>query len=232
MGKSSSPTPSTRNSSADEPQTRMLIVGAGPGGLCMGARMRMASREDFIVIERADDLGGTWRDNIYPGCACDVPSHLYSLSFAQKPDWSRLYPTQPELLVYINDVAQKYGLRPHIRFRTALVRAQWDEAKALWRVRRTKARSLRAILSPPSARCMCRLSPSFWGSTLSRANHSIPPNGTSASTSLARMLRSLARARARFNSCRRLLAKSAKLSVFQRTAPWILPKLDRALSLP
>jgi cation diffusion facilitator CzcD-associated flavoprotein CzcO len=113
---------------------RVAIVGTGFGGLGMAARLRQAGIESFTIYEKARAVGGTWRDNTYPGAACDVPSHLYSLSFAPKTDWSRRFPEQREILAYLNDVADRFELRPKIRFGTELSAAAWDEDGSVWRL--------------------------------------------------------------------------------------------------
>lgn len=89
----------------------IAILGAGFAGLCMAIKLQAAGRHDFLVFEKAARLGGTWRDNTYPGCACDVPSHLYSYSFAQNPRWSRIYAPQPEILAYLENVATRHDQR-------------------------------------------------------------------------------------------------------------------------
>ena len=97
------------------PTPRVAIIGSGFGGIGMGCRLRQAGIESFTIYEKADSVGGTWRDNTYPGAACDVPSHLYSLSFAPKTDWSRKFPEQHEILQYLEEVTDRFGLRPHLR---------------------------------------------------------------------------------------------------------------------
>jgi cation diffusion facilitator CzcD-associated flavoprotein CzcO len=114
-------------------QTRALIIGTGFSGLGMAIALRKQGT-DFVILEKADDVGGTWRDNIYPGCACDVPSHLYSFSFEPKPNWSRMFSPQPEILEYLRGVADKYGLRRHIRFGARVERAHWDDDEHRWHV--------------------------------------------------------------------------------------------------
>src|SRR5215468_3844168 len=96
--------------------TRILIIGTGFAGIGMAVRLRRSGYDDFVVLERADDVGGTWRDNTYPGCRCDVPSHLYSFSFAPNPEWSSTFSPQPEIYAYIRRVAEREGLLPHVRF--------------------------------------------------------------------------------------------------------------------
>lgn len=98
----------------------------------MGCRLRQAGIETFTIYEKADAVGGTWRDNTYPGAACDVPSHLYSLSFAPKADWSRKFPEQHEILGYLEGVVEEFGLRPHLRLGTELVSATWNEERQRW----------------------------------------------------------------------------------------------------
>ncbi len=98
--------------------TRIAIVGGAHSGLCMGMQLKLAGIHDFVVLEKASTLGGTWRDNTYPGASCDAPSFLYSFSFAQKTDWSRRFAWQPELLGYSVECAVKHGLLPHFRFDT------------------------------------------------------------------------------------------------------------------
>src|ERR1700716_252934 len=105
----------------------VAIVGSGFAGLGMAIRLKQAGIEDFVVLERAEDVGGTWRDNTYPGCACDVPSHLYSFSFAPNPNWSRSYSPQAEIWNYLRDCAQRYGILPHVRFGHEVLEAAWDE---------------------------------------------------------------------------------------------------------
>ena len=120
------------NHSAKE--TDILIIGAGFSGLATGTNLLREGIEDFRIIDRGHEVGGTWRDNTYPGAACDVPSHLYSLSFAQDFDWSRSFGTQPEIADYQRSVAVEEGLYPHIDFRTEMVDARWDDAAGRWLV--------------------------------------------------------------------------------------------------
>src|SRR5690242_9377623 len=102
-----------------------IIVGAGFSGLCAGIGLRRAGIEDFVILEKADQVGGTWRDNAYPGAACDIPSHLYSYSFEPNPRWSRAYGGQAEILAYLEHCATAYGLRPHLRFGAHVERATY-----------------------------------------------------------------------------------------------------------
>ncbi len=113
---------------------RIGIVGAGPGGLCAAIRLRRAGYTDLVVWERAPGVGGTWRHNSYPGCACDIPSHLYSFSFEPKVDWTRPYSPQPEIRAYLEHCVDAYGLAPHLRLGTGVTAARWDDDASVWQV--------------------------------------------------------------------------------------------------
>jgi cation diffusion facilitator CzcD-associated flavoprotein CzcO len=115
-------------------QLDAIVIGAGFGGLAAAIKLKKAGFGRLAVLEKADRLGGTWRDNTYPGAACDVPSRLYSYSFALNPNWSRAYSGQPEIQAYMEDCADRFGVRPMLRFNAEVERADWDEAAKLWRV--------------------------------------------------------------------------------------------------
>jgi cation diffusion facilitator CzcD-associated flavoprotein CzcO len=115
-------------------EVRFAIIGTGFAGIGAAIALRQAGYRDLVVLERAGDVGGTWRDNIYPGCRCDVQSNLYSFSFAPKPDWSETYPSQPEVRSYLRDVAARYGVLPSIRFGHEVTAARWEEPAQRWRV--------------------------------------------------------------------------------------------------
>lgn len=114
--------------------TDVLVLGAGFAGVCAGARLRASGRTDFVVLDRGTEPGGTWRDNTYPGCECDVPSTLYSFSFAPNPDWSRVFAPQPEIQRYLGDVIERTGVRPHLRLGVEVHGADWDDEARRWRV--------------------------------------------------------------------------------------------------
>ena len=128
---------------------RVLIIGAGFAGLGLAMLLRRRGEEDFLILEKGDEPGGTWRDNSYPGAACDVPSHLYSFSFEPKTDWSRRYAPQPEIFAYVRQCIDNHGLQPKIRCNSEVAEAWFDEAAALWRVTTTDgaAFSARALVS-------------------------------------------------------------------------------------
>jgi cation diffusion facilitator CzcD-associated flavoprotein CzcO len=112
----------------------VAIIGTGFAGLGMAIQLKAAGYHDITIFEKADDVGGCWRDNTYPGAACDVPSHLYSFSFEPKTDWSRRFAPQPEILQYLRDTAVKYDVRRHIRFRTEVSAATFDEGAGRWHI--------------------------------------------------------------------------------------------------
>ena len=106
----------------------MLIIGAGFGGLGMAIELGRAGEHDVLLLEKGGDVGGVWRENTYPGAACDIPSHLYSFSFEPNPHWSRAYSPQAEILAYLRHCADKYGVRDKIRFGCEVTAAAFDEA--------------------------------------------------------------------------------------------------------
>ncbi|HAD46119.1 MAG TPA: 4-hydroxyacetophenone monooxygenase, partial [Alcanivorax sp.] len=111
---------------------KVAIVGGGFGGLCMAIKLREAGIEDFVLLEKAEQVGGTWRDNSYPGCACDVQSHMYSFSFEGNPDWSARYSGWKEIQDYILRTTEKHGIQEKTRFNAEVCGAHFDQDKALW----------------------------------------------------------------------------------------------------
>lgn len=208
----------------------VLIVGAGFAGLGMAIRLKQSGRHGFLVIERADDLGGTWRDNTYPGCACDVPSHLYSYSFAPNPDWSRSFSGQPEIRDYIRRVADAHQVRPHIRFGAELLGADWDPAACRWRVRTSRgeltAGALIAGLGPlsqPSVPALPGLD-SFAGTAFHSAtwDHQHELTG--------RKVAVIGTGASAIQFVPEIAGQVGQLTLFQRTAPWVMPRRDRSIS--
>ena len=124
--------------------SRVAILGAGFCGLGMAIRLLETGRSDFTIFEKAAGVGGTWRENTYPGCACDIASHLYSFSFEQDSGWSRTYAPQPEILRYLERVAAKHDLLERIRFNTEVVRLDWDGASRCWQLTAADGRTFTA----------------------------------------------------------------------------------------
>ncbi len=119
-------------------RVRVAIIGSGFAGLATAVRLKQEGIHDFLVLERAPDLGGTWRDNSYPGCACDVPSNLYSFSFALNPRWSRAFSPQAEIHDYLRRTAEEFGIVPHIAFSAEVMQAVWHEADQEWELETPK----------------------------------------------------------------------------------------------
>ncbi|NPT56006.1 flavin-containing monooxygenase [Paraburkholderia elongata] len=130
---------------AEKPLTA-VIIGTGFAGIGMAIALRRANVHDFVILERSHDVGGVWRDNSYPGAACDVPSHLYSFSFEPNPDWSRTFAPQSEIHTYLQNCARKYQLGSHIRFGSEVASAEYDEQRSLWRVTLTDGTQQSATL--------------------------------------------------------------------------------------
>jgi cation diffusion facilitator CzcD-associated flavoprotein CzcO len=123
---------------------RIVIIGAGPGGICAAIRLRQEGFDDFTILEKSDGVGGTWQHNRYPGAECDVPSHLYSFSFEPKADWSKPYGRQPEIRKYMQACVERYDLEPHLRLGTEVRSAVWDDDAARWRIETAAGETLEA----------------------------------------------------------------------------------------
>jgi cation diffusion facilitator CzcD-associated flavoprotein CzcO len=208
----------------------IVIVGSGFAGLCMAIRLRRAGVHDFVVLEKGDDVGGTWRDNTYPGCACDVESHLYSYSFEPNPAWTRRFAPQREILAYLRHCADKYGVRPHIRFGVELVGADYDADDATWRLRlqndeRLTARALvlgvGALHHPliPELPGIERFRGRAFHSA--RWDHAYPLDG--------KRVAMIGTGASAIQIVPEIAPRAAKLTLFQRTPPWILPKPDATI---
>jgi cation diffusion facilitator CzcD-associated flavoprotein CzcO len=204
-----------------------VIVGSGFAGLCAAIKLDEAGRGDYLVLERNSEVGGTWEANSYPGCACDVPSHLYSFSFAPNPDWRHAFSRQPQILDYLKGVADRYQLYPRIRFHTALTGAAWDEESGRWTIETSRGSLTADVLilgagglSDPSIPKIPGIE-SFEGTTFHSAtwdhDHDLRGErvaviGTGASA---------------IQFIPHVQELAERLSVFQRTAPWVLPRRDR-----
>lgn len=125
-----------------KPSVRIAIIGTGFSGLGMGIKLKEAGYNDFVILEQGDDIGGTWHENHYPGCACDIESALYSFSFEQNPNWTRMYAQQDEIKAYLKYCAEKHGLTDHIRLNTHVAGARFDERRRRWNVETCSAPAL------------------------------------------------------------------------------------------
>ena len=210
------------------PHWRVAIIGAGAGGLGLAIRLAKSHHRNFVLFEASDGVGGTWRSNTYPGAACDVPSHLYSYSFARKPDWTKTYAEQPEILRYFEDCAERFDISRHVRANTRIMSARWDEAALRWRLTDADGGVYEAdvlvsavgTFATPSLPAIAGLDsfagPRFhsarWEHEHDLAGRRVAVIGTGASA--AQIVPELAK-------------KVEFLHVFQRTPQWILPRSDK-----
>lgn len=209
----------------------VLIIGSGFAGLCMAIRLKQAGIEDFVVLEKAGELGGTWRDNSYPGCACDVQSHLYSFSFEPNPNWSRMFAPYWEIQAYLKHCAEKYDVLRHIRFNEGVERAEYDEARAEWVVRTSRGTEHRArvlvsgmgFLSIPAVPDIPgrerfageQFHSAQWNHDYDLAGKRVAVIGTGASA---------------IQFVPAIASRVESIDLYQRTPSWVLPKPDRAIT--
>jgi cation diffusion facilitator CzcD-associated flavoprotein CzcO len=209
---------------------RVAVIGTGFGGLGAAVRLRREGITDFAVLERADAVGGAWRDNSYPGCSCDVPSHLYSFSFAPNPEWPRAFSGQQHIRDYLERVTDIYRLRPHIRFNTEVEQARWDTDSKRWHIRTTQGGltadvliSATGPLSDPKLPDIPGLAEfpgrvfhsSRWDHTYEFKGKRVAVIGTGASA---------------IQIVPAIQPEVAQLTVVQRTPPWVLPRVDRRVA--
>lgn len=209
----------------------VVIVGSGFAGLCMAIKLQEAGIDDYVILERADAIGGTWRDNHYPGCACDVPAHLYSFSFFPNPDWSRTYAPQPEIRAYIERCAAHYQLHKKVRFSAEVNAAELDERAATWTVRTSDGRAfvgdflVAAIggLSRPTLPNIPGLE-RFAGRTWHSAtwDHDAPLDGKTVAV--------IGTGASAIQFVPQIAPRVGQLHLFQRTPPWILPRQEQVFS--
>jgi cation diffusion facilitator CzcD-associated flavoprotein CzcO len=207
--------------------TDVLIVGSGFSGLGMAINLRRSGREDFIVIDKADEVGGTWRENTYPGCACDIPSHMYSFSYALNPDWTNSYSAQPEIWNYLRRVADDFDLRPKLHFGIEMTSARWDDSDQVWRVSTAQGATYTArvlvsgigglhlpnipVLPGQEQFRGVAFHSARWRHDVDLAGKRVAVLGTGASA---------------IQFVPEIAKQAEHVTVYQRTAPWVLPKAD------
>ena len=205
--------------------TGIVIAGAGFAGIGMGIALKRAGYHDFVILEKESDLGGAWRDNTYPGCACDVPAPLYSYSFELNPFWTTLYAPQQEIWDYLRGCAAKYGLDQHIRYDCPVERMDWDDEARRWQIAAGSGYFARAVVSAggalhlpsyPDIPGAARFGgPAFhsarWDHSAELTGRRVAVIGTGASA--IQFVPGIAK-------------QAAGLTVFQRTAPWLFPRLE------
>jgi cation diffusion facilitator CzcD-associated flavoprotein CzcO len=207
----------------------IAIIGSGFGGLGTAIRLRQRGMHDFVVLERAGDVGGTWRDNTYPGCACDVQSHLYSFSFAPNPDWSRSFSPQPEIQAYLRRCAREFGILPHLRFHHEVTDARWDADVQRWRIRTTRGTYTAQVLVNAAGALSDPVIPDLPGLDRfqGRAFHSARwDHGCDLRGKRVAVVGTGASA---IQFVPEIQPLAERLHVFQRTPPWILPRHQRDL---
>lgn len=206
---------------------QVAIIGAGPGGLCMAKRLLDEGITDFRLLERSDDVGGTWNHNSYPGCECDVPSALFSFSFEFKTDWSKPYGTQPEILAYMRGIAEKYGILPHVRFGDGVAAADWDEVSATWLLTTDSGATLRARAVVSAVGMFNEIVwpdiegfDSFGGTVFhsARWNHDHDLTGERVAV--------VGSAASAVQFVPEIVKTAGQVHLFQRTANWVMPKDD------
>ena len=212
---------------SDPREVGFLIIGAGFSGLGAAMRLLEAGHTDLIVLERANDVGGTWRDNVYPGCRCDVQSNLYSYSFAPKPDWSETFPSQPELWDYIKTLTKARGLRDYLRFGHEVTAARWDAVSGRWQVSTTQgefaARYLIAgvgALVEPSLPDIVGIG-SFQGTIMHSARWDTQWKAT------GRRVAVIGTGASAIQIVPTIQPDVEHLTLFQRTAPFVMPHTNR-----
>ena len=211
--------------------TRIAIIGAGHSGICMGMQLKRAGIDDFVILEKGATLGGTWRDNTYPGASCDAPSFLYSFSFAQKTDWSRRFAWQSELLAYSVECAVQSGLLPHCRFEAEVTAASFDESRNLWRITLadgdiveaqflvTGVGQLHRPAVPAIAGRDAFAGPQFHSA---RWDHGVDLAG--------RRIAVIGNAASAVQFVPQVAPLASQLTIFQRSANWLMPRKDRLYS--
>ncbi|MEU1310308.1 NAD(P)/FAD-dependent oxidoreductase [Streptomyces cinnamoneus] len=209
---------------------RVAVIGSGFGGLGAAVRLRREGITDFVVLERAGAVGGTWRDNTYPGCACDVPSHLYSFSFAPYPAWPRNFSGQPHIRAYLERVADTFGLRPHLRLNAEVHSARWDADGLRWEIGTTDGSysadvvvSATGPLSDPKVPDVPGLD-SFPGAVFhsARWDHGFELRG--------KRVAMIGTGASAIQIVPSIQPDVERLTLFQRTPAWVLPRADRRIT--
>lgn len=207
----------------------IAILGTGFSGLGMAIRLKRDGEDDFVVIEKATDIGGTWRDNTYPGCACDIPSHLYSFSFALNPQWSYMYSRQNEIRDYLRSCAKRFGILPHIHWNTELLDASWNEEDQRWHLTTSQGQITTDVLilgngplSEPSLPAIPGID-SFEGTLFhsARWRHDYDLTGKRVAV--------IGTGASAIQFVPHIQPQVDRLFLFQRTPPWIIPRMDHPI---
>jgi cation diffusion facilitator CzcD-associated flavoprotein CzcO len=211
-------------------EVSVAIIGSGFSGIGLAVNLRRAGVEDFVVLERGAGVGGTWHYNTYPGCACDVPSHLYSFSFAPNPDWTRTYSRQPEIRAYLERVVDRFGVRSKIQLNTEVTEASWDVEARRWRLDTPTGPIAARVLVSGTGPLMEPKLPefpgldSFEGPTMhsARWDHSVDLRGL--------RVASIGTGASAIQYVPAIAPSVERLYVFQRTPPWVMPHSARPVT--
>ena len=208
---------------------RVAVIGSGFGGIGTAIRLMQEGIDDFVLLERAENVGGTWRDNTYPGCECDVQSHLYSFSFAPNPGWTRSFSPQPEIQAYLERCARDYGVLPHVRFGHEVLGAAWDAGAALWRIDTSRGPFTARVLVMASGALSDPLIPHLpgLGTFQGRAFHSA--RWDHAFDLAGKRVAVVGTGASAIQFVPAIQPIVQQLYLFQRTPPWIIPRQQRVL---
>ncbi len=215
-----------KNIEADQ-HHQVIVIGAGPGGICTAVKLREAGIEDFILLEKADGVGGTWWHNRYPGAECDVKSHLYSFSFEIKRDWSRPFAGQAEILEYMQHCAKKYDVLRHCRFGQQVKAARWNEKSARWEVETADARRYTCSFLVSAMGMFNELQwPDFPGVDVFKGTLFHSARWDHAADIRGKRIAVIGSAASAVQFVPEIAPHAARLHLFQRTANWVAPKED------
>lgn len=210
-----------------EPQYNVAIIGAGPGGIAAGVRLKQAGNNDFVILERADEPGGSWRDNDYPGIGVDVPCFTYQYSFAKNRNWSRMFPLGAEVKDYHIHVAREHGLYPHIRFGVEVAKEEWDDAAQLWRVHTGgEVITARFVISAIGAFINPKTDPGIPGFGAFRGKVLRPTDWDHDYDLTGKRVGVIGTGASSVQITPSIAPRVAGLTVFQRTPVWCMPKPD------
>jgi cation diffusion facilitator CzcD-associated flavoprotein CzcO len=208
---------------------RIAIIGSGFSGLCLAIQLKKAGRESFTIFEKADRLGGTWRDNTYPGAACDVPAFSYCFSFEQKTDWSRKWSPQAEIRDYLDHCARKYDVLRHIRFGTEITGARFNEREGVWHLRTAAGEEIAAeVLVSAVGQLNRPLIPDLPGMDRFRCQRFHSARWRHDYDLAGKRVAVIGNAASAIQFVPQIAPKVGHLSIFQRSANWMLPRGDRA----
>lgn len=221
---------STEQVETEVQKVRVAIVGSGFSGLGMALRLKATGEESFVVLEREDSLGGTWRDNTYPGAACDIQSHLYSYSFMPNPEWSRVYAGQQEILDYLHSCARGGGVEDHLRFGSELLEATWDDVQGFWKLETAGGRYEANILIAAAGHLSDPKYPDIPGIEEFDGTVFHSARWDHEATFEGKRVGVLGTGASAIQIVPEVAQTAGHLTVFQRSAPYVVPRMDREYS--